>query len=76
VEREDFHRQFQKALEELEVIDPRAVQILKLRVYAGMTLELTAAVLGVARPTVVRAFRFGSAFLANKRIELLFPEGQ
>jgi hypothetical protein len=41
-----------------------------------MTLELTAAVLGVARPTVVRAFRFGSAFLANKRIELLFPEGQ
>ncbi len=67
----------EEALEELEAVDPRAVQVIECKVYAGMTLEEIASALGVARPTVVRAFRFGRAFLASKLgIELADAEGE
>jgi RNA polymerase sigma factor (TIGR02999 family) len=67
----------EEALEELEAVDPRAVQVIECKVYAGMTLEEIALAHGVARPTVVRAFRFGRAFLASKLgIELADAEGE
>ena len=67
----------EEALEELEAVDPRAVQVIECKVFAGMTIEEIAGALGVARPTVVRAFRFGRAFLASKLgIELADAESE
>ena len=67
----------EEALEELGAVDPRAVQVIECKVFAGMTIEEIAGALGVARPTVVRAFRFGRAFLASKLgIELADAESE
>jgi len=53
----------QEALEELEKSQPRAVQVVELRFFAGLTEEETAEVLGVSPITVKRDWKFARAWL-------------
>ncbi len=51
------------ALERLRALDPRKEQVVECRFFAGMTVEETAAVLGVAPATVKRDWEFARAWL-------------
>ena len=51
------------ALNRLERVDARAVQVVELLYFAGLTLEDTASTLGLSRRTVDRDWRFARAFL-------------
>jgi RNA polymerase sigma factor (TIGR02999 family) len=51
------------ALVRLEADDARAAQVVELRYFAGLSLEQTADVLGMARSTVDRDWRYARAFL-------------
>jgi RNA polymerase sigma factor (TIGR02999 family) len=53
-----------EALRQLESIDPRQGQIVEQRYFGGMSLQETAAVLGVSLSTVKRELRFAHAWLA------------
>jgi RNA polymerase sigma-70 factor (ECF subfamily) len=53
-----------EALTRLEAIDPRQGQIVEQRYFGGLTLEETAAVIGVSLATVKRELRFAHAWLA------------
>jgi len=46
-----------EVLDRLEDVNPRHVKLVELRYFSGFTLDETAAVLGVSRPTVVRDWR-------------------
>lgn len=52
------------ALERLADLDPRQAQVVELRYFGGLTVEETAAALGVSVPTVVRQQRAARAWLA------------
>lgn len=52
-----------EALARLEVQDARAARVVELLYFAGLTLEQTAELLGVARRTIDRDWRFARAFL-------------
>lgn len=52
------------ALARLEAVDTRSAQVVEQRVFAGLTAAETAALLGVSRPTVERAWRAARAWLA------------
>ncbi|MGE0552990.1 MAG: ECF-type sigma factor [Gemmatimonadales bacterium] len=52
------------ALTRLEQIDPRRARVVEHRIFAGLSAEETAEVLGVSRPTVDRAWRAARAWLA------------
>lgn len=52
-----------ESLSRLETHDARAAQVVELLYFAGLTLEQTAELLGVARRTVDRDWRFARAFL-------------
>jgi RNA polymerase sigma factor (TIGR02999 family) len=52
------------ALTRLEAIDPRQAQIVEQRYFGGLTLEETAAVIGVSLATIKRELRFAHAWLA------------
>jgi RNA polymerase sigma factor (TIGR02999 family) len=52
------------ALEELERLDPRAAQILKLRVLWGLSVKEIGEVVGVSRSTVDRDWLFARTWLA------------
>ena len=52
-----------EALRRLEQQDPAAAQVVKLRFYAGLSVEETAAVLGVSERTVKRDWQFARAWL-------------
>ena len=52
------------ALCALEADDPRAAQVMELHYFAGLPVERVAEVLGVARRTVDRDWRYARAFLA------------
>ncbi len=54
------------ALARLAEIDPRLVQVVELRFFAGMEVEEVAEVLGVSVPTIVRDTRLAKAFLAKE----------
>jgi len=54
------------ALKSLEVLDPRKSRIVELRFFGGLTLEETAAVLGVSVPTVVKETRLARAWLHSQ----------
>jgi RNA polymerase sigma factor (TIGR02999 family) len=54
-----------KALSELELINPRAGRVVELRYFAGLTLEQAAESLNLTRRTVDRDWRFARAFLNN-----------
>jgi RNA polymerase sigma factor (TIGR02999 family) len=54
------------ALRSLEVLDPRKSRIVELRFFGGLTLDETAAVLGVSVPTVVKETRLARAWLHSQ----------
>jgi RNA polymerase sigma factor (TIGR02999 family) len=51
------------ALVRLEGVDARAARVVELRYFAGLSLEQTADVLGLARTTIDRDWRYARAFL-------------
>jgi RNA polymerase sigma factor (TIGR02999 family) len=51
------------ALSRLEEFDPQKAEVVKLRFFAGLTIEETAAVLGVSVRTVNRSWNFAKAWL-------------
>lgn len=51
------------ALERLAVFDPRQERIVELRYFGGLTIEETAAVLGISDDTVVREWTIAKAWL-------------
>jgi len=52
-----------EALQRLERDEPRLVEVVKLRFFAGLTTAETAAALGVSVPTVERDWRFARTLL-------------
>ncbi len=54
------------ALDELKALDERKVNVVLLRILAGLSLEETAAALDVSQPTVNRDWRFARAFLLTR----------
>ena len=54
-----------ETISRLESADPQAAQIIRLRFYAGLTVEETAAALGVSAPTVKRTWVFARAWLKD-----------
>lgn len=55
-----------RALERLEQLAPRQMQLLELRYFGGLTLEETAEALGVSLATVKRELRSARAWLASE----------
>ncbi|MEM7560760.1 MAG: sigma-70 family RNA polymerase sigma factor [Planctomycetota bacterium] len=55
-----------EALNRLEDSDPSKAQVVKLRYFAGLSLEETAAALDVSVPTVHRKWRFARAWLKRE----------
>jgi DNA-directed RNA polymerase specialized sigma24 family protein len=56
----------QGALTELEVRDPLKAQIVLLRYFTGLTMDETAAVLGMAERTLDRQWRYIRAWLMKR----------
>jgi RNA polymerase sigma factor (TIGR02999 family) len=54
------------ALSKLALADPQAAELVKLRVFAGMTVEETAQVLGVSARTVKRNWAYARAWLGRQ----------
>ncbi len=52
-----------EALEQLSTEDPRKAELVKLRYFAGLSLEETAAALEISRATAVRDWTFAKAWL-------------
>jgi len=55
-----------EALRELQVLDPRKVDVVLLRFLTGLTIEETAAALAISAPTVERDWRFARAYLFER----------
>ena len=55
-----------KALESLAAIDPRKVQVIELRFFAGLSVEETAQVLDVSADTVARDWRMARTWLLRE----------
>lgn len=55
-----------EALTSLEAIDPRKAAVVELRFFAGLSLEETAAYLGISPETVGREWRRAKAWLYNQ----------
>jgi len=53
------------ALQRLDAMDPRQAQIVEYRYFGGLSLEETAAAVGVSLATVKRELRFAHAWLAT-----------
>jgi RNA polymerase sigma-70 factor (ECF subfamily) len=51
------------AIARLEGVDPGAASVVRLRYFAGLTIEETAAALGVSAPTVKRSWAFARGWL-------------
>ena len=51
------------AISRLERVDPRTAQVVRLRYFAGLSIEETAAALGVSPPTVKRTWAFARGWL-------------
>lgn len=51
------------ALKKLAELDPNKSRLVELRYFGGLSLEETAEVLGVSRPTVIRQWRLAKAWL-------------
>ena len=59
-----------EALARLDAADPRRARVVEHRIFAGLTSDETAALLGVSRPTVERDWRAARAWLAVELEEL------
>jgi RNA polymerase sigma factor (TIGR02999 family) len=55
-----------KAITELEQIDPRKSRLVMLRYFAGLTMEDTAKTLGVSLPTAERDWRYVKVWLYDR----------
>lgn len=55
-----------EALQELDAIDKQSAQIVKLRVFAGMTVDEVAELKGISPRTVKRSWAYGRAWLARQ----------
>lgn len=55
-----------EALTELANVDARKAQVIELRFFGGLTVEETAAVLGVSADTVMRDWRLARAWLLSR----------
>ncbi|MBS0196228.1 MAG: sigma-70 family RNA polymerase sigma factor [Planctomycetes bacterium] len=56
------------AILRLEEVDPQVATVVRLRYFAGLTIEETASAMGVSAPTVKRAWAFARGWL-KERIE-------
>jgi RNA polymerase sigma factor (TIGR02999 family) len=54
------------ALEGLAAIDPRRAKVVELRIFGGLSVEETAAALGVSTDTVSRDWKLAKAWLARE----------
>ncbi|NNF41606.1 MAG: sigma-70 family RNA polymerase sigma factor [Phycisphaerales bacterium] len=54
-----------EALRSLECEDPEVAQVVMLRFFSGLTVEETAAVLGISGTTIKRRWRYAQAWLQN-----------
>jgi RNA polymerase sigma factor (sigma-70 family) len=52
-----------EAIARLEGVDPDAAAVVRLRYFAGLSVDQTAAALGVSAPTVKRAWAFARGWL-------------
>ncbi|MBS0202799.1 MAG: sigma-70 family RNA polymerase sigma factor [Planctomycetes bacterium] len=57
-----------EALTAFAAVDPRACEVVKLRCFAGLTLDESAAALGISRRTAARLWTYARAWL-HERIE-------
>jgi RNA polymerase sigma factor (TIGR02999 family) len=55
-----------RALEKLATLDPRLVQVVEMRFFAGLEVKQIAELLGVSEPTVKRDTRAAKAFLQKE----------
>jgi RNA polymerase sigma factor (TIGR02999 family) len=55
-----------EALDSLARLDPRRAQVVELRIFGGLTIEETAAVVGVSTDTVKRDWALAKAWLARE----------
>jgi len=55
-----------EALERLEVLDQRQARVVEMRFYGGLSVEETAAALGVSEPTVKREWAMARAWLRRE----------
>jgi RNA polymerase sigma factor (TIGR02999 family) len=53
------------AISRLECADPQAAAVVRLRFFAGLTVEQAAAALGISEPTVKRSWAFARAWLKD-----------
>ena len=58
------------ALQKLEALHPRKVQVVELRYFGGLSLEESAAALGISTDTVKRDWRFAKAWLSRELVPL------
>ena len=64
-----------RALAELETLDPRKARVVELRFFLGCTNEETAEILGVVRATVDRDLQFAKAWLGRRLLGGAPPPG-
>ena len=64
-----------EALDRLQAEDPRLAEIVMLRYYSGLSVEETAAVLGVSVSTLTRDWRYVRAWLAGQLGQAGAPGG-
>jgi RNA polymerase sigma factor (TIGR02999 family) len=65
-----------EAIQQLQAEDPRLAEIVMLRYYTGLSVEETAAVVGVSVSTLTRAWRYARAWLAGRLGESGTPGGE
>ncbi len=63
---------FNRALDELALLDPRKVRLMDLTIFLGCSVEEAAEMEGVSRATAERDLRFARAWIKNR----LRPEGK
>ena len=64
-----------EALTRLSEEAPETAEVVKLRYFAGLTIEETAEVLGMSISTVKRQWRYARAWLRSRLQSGAFPDG-
>lgn len=55
-----------RALDEMELIEPRKARVVELRIFLGCTSTEAAGLMGISKPTLDRDFRFALAWLFDR----------